>query len=321
MAAGASLGPGPHLVFLYDDLFLRHQSPGHPESPDRLRAITEQLYSEPRLAHCPWRTAPAATDEDILLVHTSRHLEHIRSLSASGGGWIDADTYCDGESLAVAVGAVGVSLAAVELATGSPATSAFALVRPPGHHATPERAMGFCLFNNVAIAVRHAQTKLGAERVAVVDLDVHHGNGTQDIFYQDGSVLYCSLHQLPLYPGSGTAAERGIGAGLGQTINVPLAPGTGPDRWLAALREVVVPAIRQHHPQLVLVSAGFDALAGDPLAQLELLPETYAAAAQMLAQVAVDVAAAPTVWVLEGGYDLSQMPEAVRQAALALAAA
>ena len=319
MAVGAS--PGRPLVFLYDDLFLRHQSPGHPESPDRLRSITERLYSEPLLAPCPWRTAPFAVDGDILLVHTSGHLDHIRGLSARGGGWIDADTYCGGESFAVAMAAVGVTLAAVAAATGRPATSAFAMVRPPGHHATPERAMGFCLFNNVAIAVRHAQTRLGVERVAVVDLDVHHGNGTQDVFYQDGSVLYCSLHQSPLYPGSGTAAERGVGAGLGQTINVPLPPGTGPDRWLGALRDEVLPAIRRHRPQLIVVSAGFDALAGDPLAQMELLPETYGAAAQMLAQVAVELAAAPTVWVLEGGYDLNQMPEAVRQVALALAAA
>jgi acetoin utilization deacetylase AcuC-like enzyme len=319
VTAGSSGEGDSALVLFYDDLFLRHESPGHPESPDRLRAITGRLHGEPRLARCPWRTAPAATEDDVLLVHTPRHLGYIQSLSAQGGGWIDADTYCGPDSFAVALMAIGVGLAAVNLAVQSRTTSALALVRPPGHHATPDRAMGFCLFNNVAIAVRHAQTRLGVERVAVVDLDVHHGNGTQDAFYEDASVLYCSLHQLPLYPGTGSSEQRGAGAGLGHNLNLPLAPGTGPGPWLAALREEVLPALRRHRPQLLLVSAGFDALSGDPLAQLELVPETYGAAAEMLIQVATELAAAPTVWFLEGGYDLGKMPEAVRQVALALA--
>jgi acetoin utilization deacetylase AcuC-like enzyme len=319
VSPGPGPGSAPPLIFFYDDQFLGHEAAGHPESPGRLRAITSALRSEPLLDGCAWRSAPPATDEDVLLVHTSDHLARIRALAASGGGWIDQDTYCGAASCQIALAAVGASMAAVEAALAPVPSAAFALVRPPGHHATPDRAMGFCLFNNAAIAARHSQRRLGLERIAVVDLDVHHGNGTQDTFYGDGDVLYCSLHQLPLYPGTGTAGERGAGAGLGKNLNLPLPPGAGPGPWLAALEQEVLPALRQHRPQLIVVSAGFDALAGDPLAELDLVPETYGAAARLLADAAAGLGAAPTVWLLEGGYDLVQMPEAVRLAALSLA--
>ncbi len=306
-------------MFLYDDLFLEHESPGHPESPERLRAITACLRSDPLLAACHWETAPPASEEEILLVHSRGLVQQISRFSAEGGGWIDVDTHCGRDSFRVALLAAGAALRAVEIATASPRTPAFALIRPPGHHATPDQAMGFCLFNNVALAVRHAQRRLALERVAVVDLDVHHGNGTQDTFYEDGEVLYCSLHQWPLYPGAGSAAERGRGSGLGANLNLPLSPGTRPDRWLGALESSVLPALRRHRPQLILVSAGFDALAGDPLAQLNLTPEGYGAAAVMLRDTAAELGCGPTVWFLEGGYDLLAMPEAVRRCALALA--
>ncbi len=318
MAAAPEQGEATPLVFFYDDLFLQHQSSGHLESPERLRAITARLQAEPRLGECRWETASPATEDDILLVHSRRHLQRIQRFSAKGGGWIDSDTYCGRDSYQVALGAVGAALRAVEVATTSPKATAFALVRPPGHHATPEQAMGFCLFNNAAIAVRHAQRRLGLERIAVVDLDVHHGNGTQDTFYEDGDVLYCSLHQLPLYPGTGEAAERGAGPGVGANLNLPLPPGTGSEAWVDALRNEMAPALRRHRPELILVSAGYDALAADPLAQLMIDPEAYGAAAHLLRELAVELGAAPTVWLLEGGYDLQQMPEAVCQSALAL---
>jgi len=311
--------PGaPPLVLIYDQLFLRHRSQGHPESPDRLRTIVARIRAEPNLAGCRWEAAHPAEEDDVLLAHSRAHLERIRELSASGGGWIDADTYCVRESYQVALGAVGAALRAVEVATGNPGAAVFALVRPPGHHATPERAMGFCLFNNIAIAVRHAQLRLGVERLAVIDLDVHHGNGTQDTFYRDGGVLYCSLHQAPLYPGTGTTAERGAGPGLGANLNLPLPPGTGPEVWLMALRDQLLPAVARHRPQVILVSVGFDALATDPLAQLELLPATYGTAAGLIRDFAAEIGAAPTIWLLEGGYDLVGMADAARLGALAL---
>ena len=285
-----------------------------------MRAITARLHAEPELAGVTWASAPAAGEDDVLLVHTPRHLARLKAFCAKGGGWIDPDTYCNRDSYLVALGAVGAALAAVEAASATPGVPAFALVRPPGHHATPDRAMGFCLFNNAATAVRYAQMRLGVERLAVVDIDVHHGNGTQDAFYDDGEVLYCSLHQVPLYPGTGAAKERGAGAGLGANLNLPLAPGTGPERWLEVLRDEVLPALRRHRPQLIVVSAGFDALASDPLAQLSLDAAAYGSAASLLRELAAEIGAAPTVWLLEGGYDLVQMPEAVCRCAVALAA-
>ncbi len=312
------LAPAP-LALIYDDLFLAHDQPGHPESAERLRAITRRLRQEPLLPEAWWSRAGPASEQDLLLVHAEEHLERVRRLCDRGGGWLDSDTYCGPDSFAVALGAVGATLEGLRRLTEEGGTPrALALVRPPGHHATPDRAMGFCLFNNVAVAARRAQ-QLGLERLAIVDLDVHHGNGTQEVFYEDGRVLYCSLHQWPLYPGTGAAAETGAGAGVGANINLPLAPGTGPGPWLGALRERVVPALERHRPQLLLVSCGYDALAGDPLAALELAPETYQEAAAMLAEVAQQTCQGRLLWLLEGGYDLEAMPEAVRRCALVLA--
>ncbi|MGH7610845.1 MAG: histone deacetylase family protein [Candidatus Dormibacteria bacterium] len=307
------------LVLFYEDLFLEHDSPGHPESAERLRAITARLRSEPLLPESWWRPASeAATEEALRRVHSRSLLSQLQQLCNRGGGWVDSDTYCRPNSYDVARVAAGASLEAVDSVLSARARAALALVRPPGHHATRERAMGFCLLNNVAVAAREAQAR-GVARLAIVDLDVHHGNGTQEAFYEDPAVLYCSLHQFPLYPGSGRADEVGAGPGRGTTLNLPQPPGTGPGPWLSALQDRVLPALRRHRPELILVSAGFDALAGDPLASLHLEPDTYRRAARLLQDAARDLSQGRSAWFLEGGYRLREMAESVRLCALELA--
>jgi acetoin utilization deacetylase AcuC-like enzyme len=291
----------------------------HPESAERLRAITSALRREPRLQQGWWGDSRAAAEEDLLLVHAPAHVHFVRELAGSGGGFIDSDTYCTPGSYQIALEAVGAAMEAVTLACAPGGRAAFALVRPPGHHATSHRSMGFCLFNNAAITVRHAQQRLGVERVAVVDLDVHHGNGTQDSFWTDREVLYCSLHQWPLYPGTGAADERGAGRGEGKTLNLPLPPETGDAVWLAALEQQVVPALVAHRPQLLVVSCGFDALRNDPLAGLALSWRAYATAIQRLSELASQLCSGRLVVVLEGGYDLEEMPVAATACALAMA--
>jgi acetoin utilization deacetylase AcuC-like enzyme len=306
------------LALLYDEIFLDHESPGHPESPDRLRAIVAGLRAEPLISPGSWRSARRADPDDLLLVHLPRHVDRIQALSLEGGGWIDPDTYCTPFSFDIALDAVGASLVAAELACAPSPTPALALVRPPGHHATPDRAMGFCLFNNLALAARHAQRRLGVERVAILDLDVHHGNGTQEVFWEDPEVLYTSLHQWPLYPGTGAASERGGGDGFGANINVPLRPGTEGPIWLAELESRVLPAVRRHRPELILVSLGFDALQGDPLAGLRLRWSSYGLAMARVAEVAAESCPGRVAAFLEGGYDLQEMPIAAVSCALAL---
>lgn len=311
--------PEAPLEILYDSIFLDHLSPQHPESPDRLRAIVAALQAEPRLGPARWRTPRRADPEDLHLVHLPRHVDLIQMMAMDGGGWIDPDTYCTRFSFDIALDAVGAAMMAVESACSAPALPALALVRPPGHHATPSAAMGFCLFNNAAIAVRHAQRRLGLERVAVVDLDVHHGNGTQDAFWADPRVLYASLHQWPWYPGTGAASEHGEGPGAGTTLNIPLRAGTDGGIWLAELEGQVLPALRRHRPQLIVVSLGFDALAGDPLAGLRLRWSAYGLALSRLSEAASSLCGGRIAAVLEGGYDLQEMPVAAAAAALALA--
>jgi acetoin utilization deacetylase AcuC-like enzyme len=296
---------------VYDDTFLLHDHPGHPETAARLRAITEHLAADPALRSLPATPARDADPDVLRAVHTDRHILGIEQAARSGGGWLDGDTYCTAASYEVALRAAGAAIQATDAVLRGDARAAFGLVRPPGHHATPSQAMGFCLFNNAAVAARAAQRIHGLEKVAIVDIDVHHGNGTQDVFYEDASVLYCSLHQWPLYPGTGLAGETGSGAGESTTVNVPLPPGTDGDRWLHAFEARVVPALRAHAPSLVVVSAGYDAHEADPLAELRLSTETYAAVAKRLAELAGELCDGRTVWLLEGGYDLAALAASV----------
>lgn len=297
------------VAFFTSDRFLDHVNPrNHPERPDRLRAITGRLRSSPL-----WKvlavTAPTpASPAAVRQVHAASHLEFIRATCESGGGLLDAgDTHAVPASLDVALLAAGAPIAAVDMVLDGKAGAAFCAVRPPGHHAERDRPMGFCLLNNVAIAARHAQQERGVGRVAILDWDVHHGNGTQHLFEDDPTVLYVSLHQYPFYPGTGERTETGTGKGTGYTLNIPLPAGTGEDDYGEAFETEIVPALRSFAPGLLLISAGFDAHRNDPIGGMELTEQSFALFTRMVRDVA------PVVSVLEGGYHLEALGRSVEE--------
>jgi acetoin utilization deacetylase AcuC-like enzyme len=253
--------------------------------------------------------APRAEREQLLRVHSAAHVDSIESLSERGGGMIDLDTVASAGSWEAALHAAGGAVLAVErlLAEGG---LAFCGLRPPGHHADRDRAMGFCLFNNLAVAAAHALDSLGLERVLVLDWDVHHGNGTEAIFYGSPRVLYTSIHQSPLYPGTGAATDVGSGAGEGFTVNLPVAPGSGPDEFLALVQHLVVPIVRDWRPGLICISAGYDAHREDPLANCELDDAAYGDMAATMRDLAAELEA-PVLICLEGGYALGALARSV----------
>jgi len=283
--------------------------PGHPESPERLRAILDVLRAPPLAERVRWHEAEPASDAALLRVHTAPYLRLLADLAARGGGRLDADTVMSGASFEAARHAAGAALRAAELALdGEPA---FALGRPPGHHAVADAAMGFCLINNVVVAARAALEERGAARVLIVDWDVHHGNGTQALVAGEPRIRYVSLHQWPLYPGTGRAEERGGRAG--NIFNVPRPPGLPRERYVADLDDAVRAATDGWRPDLLLISAGFDALAGDPLAGFTLEPEDYATWVTRWRKIG-----APIASVLEGGYVPRRLQQAVAAHLLAL---
>jgi acetoin utilization deacetylase AcuC-like enzyme len=284
---------------------LRHQAgPGHPESPARLQAVLEAL-NDPRFSALDRRDAPRATREQLARVHDAALIDDIfASAPQEGFVRLDADTVMSPDSLEAALRAAGAVCAAVDALIDGDATRAFCAVRPPGHHATRNTAMGFCLFNNVAIGAAHALAR-GIERVAIVDFDVHHGNGTQAIFWSEPRVLYTSTHQSPLYPGTGTRAETGVG----NIVNAPLPPGSGSKEFRDAFIQIVLPALCSFQPLLVMISAGFDAHHFDPLADLNLDADDYAWATRELVDIAQKFASDRIVSSLEGGYSLTALRE------------
>jgi acetoin utilization deacetylase AcuC-like enzyme len=300
-----------HTALIWSDDYRLHDTGAHPESPERIGALRRSLEAagmfDDRLVLAP----VPATIEQVEAVHAPELIAFVRQVAEQGGGWLDPDTPLSDASYDIALLAAGGACLAVDAIMDHRAPRAFALVRPPGHHAEPDRAMGFCMFNNIAIAAAHARERHGLERVAIVDWDVHHGNGTQAAFWHDPSVLFISLHQYPFYPGTGAVNERGAGAGEGYTINVPLPARSGDDVYAAAFESIVVPALDAFAPQLVLVSAGFDAHHDDPLALMAVTTDGFTAMARALLRVADAHCAGKLVLVLEGGYNLAALGTSV----------
>jgi acetoin utilization deacetylase AcuC-like enzyme len=282
--------------------FLGHDTGSHPENAGRIAAIEAELVRVDLLRDRPEIAFGPASREQLARVHDPAYLDAIAQAAASGGGWIDGDTMVRPDSVAVATLAAGAATAAVDAVLDAAAKRAFVLARPPGHHATPSRGMGFCLLNSIAVAAAHA-TERGLERVLILDWDVHHGNGTQDAFYETDRVFFCSIHQSPLYPGTGAATEQGSGAGAGFTLNIPMRPGLGDDAYQRVFTDVVIPAARAYQPELVLVSAGFDAHRDDPLAGMRVTEAGFAGMATAALELAAECANDRLVAILEGGYD------------------
>jgi acetoin utilization deacetylase AcuC-like enzyme len=292
---------------LYENsVFLEHHTPdGHPERADRLRALNIALEHE-NFATLERKEAPQANEDAVLLAHPESHLISVlRAMPEEGIVQLEADTHASPKSLQAALTAIGGAMAAVDDVMTGKADNAFVAARPPGHHAERSRVMGFCFFNTIAIAARHAQKAHGAQRVAIVDWDVHHGNGTQDIFEADSSVLFCSTHQMPLYPYTGAKDETGVG----NIVNAPLDPNAGSDHFREAFKSRVLPALHDFSPDLILISAGFDAHHRDPLAQINLTGEDFDWATARLMDVAGKFCNNRVVSLLEGGYDLQGLAE------------
>ena len=293
-------------LYLRHPSSLEHDTGLHPERADRIRALEAALTARDWLG---WdvREALPASEQQLLAVHAAEHLERVRD-ACERGGQLDPDTPVVPASWDAALHAAGGACALVDALLGDGAATGLAALRPPGHHAEPDRAMGFCLFSNVAIAARHAIAAHGVERVAVLDWDVHHGNGTQAAFYDTAEVLFVSLHRWPFYPGTGAAGETGHGAGEGYTLNLPQAGGSDGSAWLTAIDRQALPAIRAYRPDLILVSAGFDAHRDDPLGGCLLDSSTYGEMALRVAGLTAELGV-PAGAVLEGGYDLTALTD------------
>jgi acetoin utilization deacetylase AcuC-like enzyme len=300
------------MTILYtDDRFLDHETLTHREKPERLRAIKTELTRTGLSAKCQSAETRVATTEELSQIHSRMHVERLAQYAKNGGGWIEADTFLSPKSYDVACRAAGTALAAVDAVMKGPDKQALCLIRPPGHHALVDEPMGFCLFNNIALAADHAVKRHQLERVLVVDWDVHHGNGTQDIFYERDDVWFLSVHRSPFYPGTGKKDETGTRKGLGTKLNLPVAFGTSRKDYLAQFQSLLTDAATKCRPQMVLISAGFDAHAEDPIGSLGLETEDFETLTKMVIQVAETYSQGRLVSCLEGGYNVQRLAESV----------
>ena len=299
---------------VYSDTYLEHETGGHPESPRRLTAIMDGLETRGILDDLVRMDPAPARPEEIELVHSPSYIKWVEEMVNRGARFLDGgDTVVSTGSYEAALLAAGGVVAAVDAVMAGKVSNCFCAVRPPGHHALYDRAMGFCLFNNVAIGARYVQKKYGVERVLVVDWDVHHGNGTQDTFYRNPSVFYFSTHQYPHYPGSGSAGETGAGEGEGFTLNIPMNSGAGDEEYLRVFNEILVPAMDKFQPEFVFISAGFDGHMSDPLSSINLTGEGFGRLTAVVKGIADKYASGRLISVLEGGYDLDGLSDSVAE--------
>ncbi|GAX62726.1 deacetylase, including yeast histone deacetylase and acetoin utilization protein [Candidatus Scalindua japonica] len=301
-------------TLIYDDVYLKHDTgANHPENAARLINTIEYLRSANIWQTLDVKKPRAATKEEVSAVHTISQIEQIAETAETGGGHLDPDTYVSPDSYEAALYASGALLTAIDLVMDKKTGNAFCLVRPPGHHATPTRSMGFCLFNNVAIAAKYIQSRYNIDRIVIIDWDVHHGNGTQDTFYDDPSVLYFSMHKYPFYPGTGGKEETGRGSGSGFTINVPLSYNTQPQEYIKIFKDMMKKRVKSFKPQFVLISSGFDAYRLDPISGLSLEASDFNTLTKFTRSIANDCCEGRVVSCLEGGYHLLDLPKCVEE--------
>lgn len=298
-------------ALVYDPIYLEHDTGSHPENSGRLVSAMEAIERSGLRTTLKMFSPDAATVEEIATVHNDGYIEHVRWVAERSGGFLDPDTYVSPRSYEAATMAAGGAKLAMESVLTGEVNCAFALVRPPGHHALPTRGMGFCIFNNIAIATRLAQSRHGIDRILIVDFDVHHGNGTQLTFWKDPRVLYFSVHQSPFYPGSGGLTEVGEDAGRGYTINVPLPGGVGDAGYLRTFAEVLEPAARRFRPEMIAVSAGFDIHWSDPIGGMQVTVTGFALIAERLKNLASELCEGRLFFTLEGGYNLEAQAQSL----------
>jgi acetoin utilization deacetylase AcuC-like enzyme len=299
-------------AFIYSETYLKHDTgKSHPERKERLTAIVEHLNRTGLMEELIQVPIRLPTRQEIALVHPESYIDQLQRDIEGGATYLDPDTRVSPESYEVALQAVGGVLTAVDQVLQGQVHTAFCAVRPPGHHAEPNRAMGFCLFNNVAIAARYAQHTYNLEKILIIDWDVHHGNGTQDIFYEDPTVFYFSIHQYPWYPGTGGSEERGAGKGKGFTLNIPVPAGTGDQEYISVFNSILRKQALAYAPDLILISAGFDAHRDDPLSHTRVTTEGFRSLSEIVSQIAQEKCDSRIVSVLEGGYNLQALAESV----------
>jgi len=298
--------------YISDPFYLRHKNEPHPENPGRLNAIQKKIESSKYYNNLTLIQPRKATVEDIAKVHGTGYIQSVEDSCRNGVRNLDADTVISADSYQAALLSAGAGLEAVDKILEGTVDNAFCAVRPPGHHAEQNKAMGFCLFNNVGVIARYAQDVKKIEKVFIFDWDVHHGNGTQHSFYKDSSIYYSSIHQYPFYPGTGGVDETGTGDGLGSNLNLPMRAFSCDSDYITSIENKLIPVIQKFNPDLIIISAGFDAHENDPLAQINLSTECYGKMTQKLMEIANDVCNGRILSMLEGGYDYSALADSVQ---------